>query len=219
MSHQIPANSVPKASPVNPGAVPPAPSSWYGAWEMAITRPSQATYSSISVSPIAGTCRTMFWILLSSLAQALALEFIGLARLEREEARISVISAFWAGVLRAALTTARFWLIVWLLNRIAALFGGHAPEWRVAFTIAAIIAPIGTLSAAVTMFLVVPAAGLFMYPLSLVLFLYMAILIVIAVKATHQIKWSGAVVSAIGAPAIVIVSGGALLYIIFRLGP
>ncbi len=181
---------------------------------MAVTRPSQLTYQAIARSPAASTLTAWWWTFLASLIGSLVLRVLG----GQPESLIAVLGWLMSALFQALMISLGFLVLVWLLNLLARPFGGHASFVQAAYTIAAINFPLTICNALPVLLRVFPypGAGIAVF-LELLLVCYQLVLIVIAVKAVHQIGWLGAIAAAIAAPVVLVLGAGAVLYLAFRL--
>jgi Yip1-like protein len=211
------------------GSLPPvpagAPLSWSQAWLLAITRPSVATFESIARDPRATANRAYGWIFVSTLL-TYAIVLLGQWVLSALRGGASpgplaadglvgstLIFLVCGAPLGAVFAVVGLMISAGLSQLIAGALGGAGSYARLAYVIAAYLAPLTLISSVIGFF---PLANCLLFPLGI----YALVLNVIAVKAVNQFGWGKAVVSsAVVLVGVLIVVAVFVIVILALLGP
>jgi hypothetical protein len=174
-------------------AIPPKP--WYSIWWIALTRPSEAPYATLTEDPHATSRRAYNWMVLSGLFSGavnawLSSQVRPATPLSPEEALrfgTATVARCLAGPFLSALG-ALLWLAfsAWLVQRIARALGGEGTYAKLAYLFAAFQAP--TLLASVLYAIPFP----YLHLVGLGLGLYSLLLTAISVKAVNGFTWERA---------------------------
>lgn len=198
MSEQMNAPMLPPPSGV---------SEWISVWRDALTKPSDQTFARIAQSPNAKLTTALLWVFLGSLVNTLLGSLVqgAIFRQMMQNSDFGrngfpMVGGGFVGVIcgapiAAVISVVLFAAIVGVVQLIAKMFGGRGTFDQLAYTIAAIFTPISLINSVFTLLAAIPfvvyCAGL----IGLLLFVYMVVLQVMAVKGVHQFGWGQAAAS------------------------
>ncbi len=192
--------------PPPPTLEPAAPPSFFQTWIRAFTRPSEATYAEIARSPRASMTTAFLWVFVTSLIAA----FIGIlvpSAGQRDMMRqfglpsqsqtlaSKLISLVCGAPVAAVIWTLLFAAGVGVIYLIARAFGGTATYERLAYVLAAIVAPVMLVNAVLVLLGGIPYVVYCAGVLSLLLFIYAVVLEIMAVRAANGFGWGAAIAS------------------------
>ena len=198
-----------------------APRPFYQVWMDAVTKPRSETYSSMASAPSATATTAFIWIVLvslvelivsalvSSATQKMMQQISGLPQFNRGGLGFGLISIV-CGVPLVVLVFAALTGIVYLIAR---AFGGTGTYGQLAYVFAAIWSPLALVSAVLSIFTVIPLVGLCVLVVSIALFIYMLVLMVIATGAVQRISGGGAAVSVIAPYAALCICAGLVVFV------
>lgn len=191
----------------SPGAPAEAESmSWLDIWGYALTKPATATFTEILQDPKAKSS-PFLWVGLSSLLGyiigALLQSLFGSNTLsnvsEQLGSRISAGSTFatiCCAPVSAVIAVGVFALVVGIYHLVAKMFQGQGTYSQLAFAMASFQVPLTVIS---TILAAIPWISILTIPIGI----YMIILTILAVKATHQFT-TGKAVAVVVIPVVVI---------------
>lgn len=185
-------------------------SAWLSTWREAVTRPSEQTFARIAQSPQAKSTTAFLWIFVTSLLSSIMASLVQGAILRQMSqtynfdldqfaigARSGLVTVICGAPIAALFSVVVFAVFVGVVQLVAKMFGGRGTFDQLAYAIGAIVAPFYLLSAILTLLTAVPYVGLCFGLLSLVAFLYVVVLEVMAVKGVNQFGWGEAAGSVI----------------------
>lgn len=107
-----------------------------------------------------------------------------------------------------------------LIQWVAGMFKGAGTFNQLAYVFGAISAPITLISAVLSIFYAIPFLGFCLWPLSILLFLYVLVLEVMAVKGVNRFGWGEAIGSVLIPFAVILCIVGACVFVsLMALGP
>jgi hypothetical protein len=188
---------------------PVKPEPFYQIWLKAFSRPKEQTYFEIAASPNANANSAYLWIFLTSLVTSVitfALQSVSMQRIQDylppEAAEVfkpgqvggmGLIGAICGAPIAAAFAVLFFVIAVALIQWVAKMFGGKGDYTRMAYTLAAIAAPLNLLSAVLTLLAAIPFIGILFSLVSAVVGIYALVLYIMAVKGVNQFGWGEAI--------------------------
>ena len=193
------------------------PNSVLQTWRKALTQPNEATFVEISSAPEARATTAYLWVFVASLIQIFLAALVQSQLLGTYGERFGLGEQFGPGsgfgsILLAAIcgapigaivSTLFFAIGVFVVQWIAKMFGGIGTTDRLAYAMAAIVAPYTILSGIGTLFSVVPYVGWCVTTVFALAGLYVLVLEIMAVKGVNQISW-GAAIGSVLIPGLVI---------------
>lgn len=200
----------PTNTPTNAPMLPPPSgvSEWFSVWRDAVTKPNEQTYANIAQSPNAKLTTALLWIFLSALVQGFLAALVQGAVLSQVLQRYNIdtnqlgggAGAFIIRVICGAPISAVIAVVVFLIGVgifqvLARMFGGRGTFDQMAYTSAAIVTPYYLVNAVLTLLAAIPFVGFCFGIVSLLLFLYILVLLVMAVKGVNQFGWGQAAAS------------------------
>jgi hypothetical protein len=222
----VPPPPPPPSAPMMAG--PAAPRPFYQVWLDAVTKPSSQTYASMASSPSATASTAFIWIVLvslleliisalvSSATQKMMQQISGLPSFDRGGLGFGILSVV-CGVPLVVLVFAALTGIVYLIAR---AFGGTGSYGQLAYVFAAIWSPLALVSSVLSLFTIIPLVGLCVLVISIALFIYMLVLMVIATGAVQRIAGGSAAVSVIAPYAVLCICAGVVAFVgLAALGP
>lgn len=188
-------------APISPA--PSSPTSFLQVWMNAITKPNEQTYAGIAASPDASPGKAYLWVFLAtlinfSIAVAIQMLFQGFSGQSEEIRNMlggSAIALICIVPVLAGLAVLSFMIITGLVQWIAGLFSGVGTFSQLAYARGAISAPITLISSVLSLFSAIPFLGLCLWPISILLLLYSAVLHIMAVKGVNRFGWGQAIAS------------------------
>jgi hypothetical protein len=215
-----PLPGTPAPEPVSP------PASIFQTWINAVTKPREATFAAIASAPNATTTNAIIWVAIGSLISSFLSILVpntGLQQLQRMLQQQGVNNDFTnvlgnggagfgaklfqlvCGAPIAAILAVVFFLIgVALVQWVARMFGGKGTFDKLAFTFAAIFAPISIVSGFLSLLSAIPFVGLCFGILGLALGIYAIVLQIMAAKAVHGFASYGPAVGSVLIPGAVL---------------
>lgn len=189
----------PMNAPMSP--VPSAPRSVLQVWMNALTKPSEQTYAEIATSPGASPGKAYLWIFLATLVnifisfliQAVFLGSGGQMSEFQDMVGGSMITLICLVPVLAGLAVLGFMISTGLVQWVAGLFKGVGSYSQLAYALGAISAPTTLISSMLSVFSAIPFLGLCLWPLSILLLVYVAVLSVMAVKGVNKFGWGQAI--------------------------
>ncbi len=215
-------NETPSAPLPEPSA-PPA--SIFQTWINALTKPNEATYAAIANSPNASTTNAIIWVAIGSWISSfltILAPNAGLQDLQRILQQQGVNNQFTndlgagGGIgarliqlvcgapIAAILGVIGFIISVALIQWVARMFGGHGTFDKLAFTFAAITAPLSVVTGLLSLLGAIPFIGFCFSLLGLAVAIYAVVLEVIACKAVNGFASYGPAVGSVLIPGLVI---------------
>lgn len=193
------------------------PSSVVQTWRKALTQPNEQTFVEISSSPNARATTAYLWVFVASLIQIFLVALVqsqllgtyadqyGLGEQfgPRSGFASILLSAICGAPIGAIVTTLFFAIGVFVVQWIAKMFGGTGTTDRLAYAMAAIVAPYTILSGIATLFSAIPYVGWCITTIFALAGLYVLVLEIMAVKVVNQISW-GAAIGSVLIPGLVI---------------
>jgi hypothetical protein len=177
--------------------------SFFDVWMNAITKPNEQTYAEIASSPGASPGRAYLWVFLAAFVnllivfgvQVLVSGFGGQSEELRSMLGGSMIALICVVPVFAGLAVLAFIISTGLVQWVAGLFKGMGTYGQLAYALGAISAPSTLISSVLSIFSAIPFLGLCLWPVSILLLLYVAVLNVMAVKGVNKFGWGQAIAS------------------------
>ncbi len=202
-----------------PGAPMPepssAPASIFQTWINAVTKPNEATYAAIANAPNATTTNAIIWVAIGSLIssfltilspgpnlaalqqflrqQGVNNEFTNALGSGGASIGSRILQLVCGAPIAAIIAILGFVIAVALIQWVARMFGGHGSFDKLAFTFAAIAAPISIVSGILSLLGAIPFIGFCFGILGLLLWIYSIVLEIIACKAVNRFDWGQAI--------------------------
>jgi Yip1 domain len=177
-------------------------------WINALTKPNEQTYSEIAASPNAKATTAFIWIFVCVLVESFfgilvrgtignslrpLLEKYGYSGNLPDGGVGSLVFRVICGApLVAVITVVILVIFIAIVQWIAKMFGGHGTFDQLAYVFGAILAPYFLISTVLVLLSAIPLVGLCFSIISLLLFIYIIVLEIMAVKGVHQVGWGGA---------------------------
>lgn len=213
-----------------------APEPFYQIWIRALTRPNEQTYAELAASPNAKANTAYLWYFVAAFVQFLFASLVQGAVMKRMLDQFgsgqygqlysgggiaqTLIFAVCGAPVMAGISVLFFALGVALIQWIAKMFGGRGNFAQLAYVMSAIQSPFLLVSAVLTLLSAIPFVGFCFGLVSILAWLYMLVLIVMAVKGVNQFGWGAAIGSAfIPGLAIVFVCGCLVIGGLMLMGP
>ena len=172
-------------------------------WMKALTKPNEQTYAEIASSPGASPGKAYLWVFLAALVnfliaiiiQALFSGFGGQSGELQNMLGGSMIALICVVPVLAGLAVLVFMITTGIIQWVAGLFKGMGTYSQLAYALGAISAPATLISSVLSIFAAIPFLGLCLWPVSILLLLYVAVLNVMAVKGVNKFGWGQAIAS------------------------
>ena len=175
-------------------------------WQKALTKPSEQTFAEIAASPNAKASSAYLWMFVAYLVQIFLAALVqnrllstyanqyGFGDVFANQGFGSIlIGAICSAPIGAAVGTLFFAISVFIIQWLAKMFGGIGTADRLAYAMAAILAPYLVISGIVTLFSAIPYVGFCVSAILAIAGLYILVLEVMAVKGVNQISWGAAI--------------------------
>lgn len=220
-------NETPNAPlPEMPAPEPAAPPSMFQTWINAVTKPNEGTFAAIARSPQASTTNAFLWVFIGSLISSflsLLAPNAGLQDLQRllQQQGINnqftntlpeaggglgtkIFQLFCGAPIAAVIAVVGFAIAVALIQWVARMFGGRGTYDKLAFTFAAISAPISIVTGLLALLGAIPFVGLCFGLLGLAVGIYALVLQIMAAKAVNGFASYGPAVGSVLIPGAVL---------------
>ncbi len=189
----------PMNAPMSPQ--PSVSSSFFDVWMNALTKPNEQTYAEIATSPGASPGKAYLWIFLAALVnifisfliQAIFLGSSGQMSDYRDMLGGSMIALICIVPVLAGVAVLAFMISTGLVQWVAGMFKGAGSYGQLAYALGAISAPTTLISSVLSVFSAIPFLGLCLWPLSILLLVYVAVLSIMAVKGVNKFGWGQAI--------------------------
>jgi Yip1-like protein len=220
--NDLPNPPAPNVPMVEPGA----PRSMFQTWIDAVTKPSERTFAAIASAPNASTTNAIIWVAIGSVISSflsLVAPNTGLQDLRRvlEQQGIdnqfinslgtggggfgTKIFQFVCGIPIGVIFAVVFFLIgVALILWVARMFGGHGSFDKLAYTFAAIAAPMAVVSGLLALLGAIPYVGFCFGLLGLAVVIYSIVLQIMAAKAVNGFASWGPAIGSVLIPGLAI---------------
>jgi Yip1-like protein len=194
--------------------VPPAPpspmlgsrpASMFQTWIDAVTKPNEGTYASIAASPNAKMSTAFLWVFIGALVEWFAaflvqgtmmrqmLQQQGLGdQLPLASTTSRIVILICGAPIAAVISVVGFAIGAAIVQWVAKMFGGHGTFERMAYTLAAIAAPITIAQAVLVLLSAIPFVGLCFRIITILVSLYVIVLEIMAVKGVNGFGWGPA---------------------------
>jgi hypothetical protein len=194
--NELPSESVPEARP----------DSVFQIWWRALSKPNELTYAALASSPKATATTAYLWMFVASLIQFFLSTLVQrqmMNNLQRygldmgQFGNRGGVGAILVGLIcvapvLAALSTLVFAIMVAIMQWLARMFGGTGTYDQLAYTLAAIAAPLTILGGVLNLFGAIPYAGLCFGLIGFLVGIYILVLQLMAIKGVNHIGWGGA---------------------------
>jgi hypothetical protein len=220
-------NETPNAPlPGSPMPEPAAPVSMFQTWIDAVTKPRETTYAAIASSPRASTSNAIIWVAIGSLISSFLTILApnpGLQDLQRLLEQQGVNNEFTntlgtggAGLgtkllqlvcgapIAAIFGVIGFLISVALIQWVARMFGGRGTFDRLAYTFAAITAPMSVVTGLLALLGAIPFVGLCFSLLGAAAGIYAIVLEIMACKSVNGFASYGPAIGSVLIPGLVI---------------
>ena len=186
-------------TPMSP--VPNASDSVLQTWMAALTKPNEQTYAEIANSPGASPGKAYLWVFIAALVnfsiailiQAVVAGASGQVNDLQNMLGGSAIALICAVPVLAGLAVLSFMISTGLIQWVAGMFKGAGTYSQLAYALAAISAPTTLISSVLSIFSAIPFLALCLWPFSILIFVYVAVLSVMAVKGVNKFGWGQAI--------------------------
>jgi Yip1-like protein len=180
-------------APVTPAGSTP----FFQTWVNALTKPSEQTYAAMATSPEASASKAYLWVFLTALISffigaVINAILISMNQQGGSQSNSSLIGLVCAVPIGAGLSVVGFMIGTGLVQWLAGLFKGAGTFNQLAYVFGAISAPVTLISSVLSVFNAIPFLGLCLWPVSILLFLYVVVLQVMAVKGVNRFGWGEA---------------------------
>ena len=175
-------------------------------WQKALTQPNERTFAEIASSPNAKATTAFLWIFvagliqffLSALVQGQMIRNLSQFGLDLGDLGVRsggslLISLLCLAPLTAVVGTLVFAIWVGVVQWLAKMFGGTGTYDRLAYAIAAIVAPYSILAGIFSLLSAIPYVGLCFGGILFLAGIYVLVLQVMAIKGVNGIGWGGAI--------------------------
>jgi hypothetical protein len=206
--------------PVPPPEPAAPPSSMFQIWMDAVTKPRESTFARIASSPNATTTNAFLWVFLAALVSSF-FSIIGqgatINRLIQQQGLGNelgntlpsgggsmIFQVICGAPIVAVITVVFFAIGVALVQWVARMFGGHGTYEKLAYTFAAIAAPISIVSGLISLLGAIPFIGACFAILGVALGIYALVLQIMAAKAVNGFASYGPAVGSVLIPGAVI---------------
>jgi hypothetical protein len=196
--------------PVTPASEPtpePGSASVFQIWTRALTKPSEFTYADLAASPRAKATTAFLWMFVASLIQFFLSAIVQrqmMSNFQRYGLNIGqlgntggigaiLISMICVAPILAALSTLMFAIMTGIMQWLARMFGGTGTYDQLAYALAAIAAPLTILAGILGLFSAIPYAGLCFGLIGFLVWIYVLVLQLMAIKGVNRIGWGGAI--------------------------
>lgn len=185
-------NEEPNA-PMLPGRSP----SILQTWTTALTKPNEQTFAQLAASPEAKTSTALLWVFIGSLIQSFV-TFLMQGRIMAQmmqgtgfenQAGPGLVGILCGAPIAAVISVVFFAAFTGIVQWVAGLFGGKGSFEKLAYVFAAITVPFTLISALLTLLSAVPYVGFCFGLISLLAFIYVLVLQIMAVKGVNQFDW------------------------------
>jgi Yip1 domain. len=183
--------------------IPNAPRSVVQVWRDALTKPNEQTYAELANSPDASPGKAYLWIFLASLVSVFVSVLVrvlvagssGQADQLQSVFGGSMIALICVVPVAAGLAVLGFMITTGLVQWVAGLFKGAGTYSQLAYVLGAISAPATLISSILSVFYAIPFLAFCLWPVSILLGLYVIVLSVMAVKGVNKFDWGKAIAS------------------------
>ncbi len=209
----------------NAPMVPAGSTSFFQTWTEALTKPNEQTYAAMATSPEASASKAYLWVFLASLVSffiSAIIQAVYLALTQNSDrSTSSMLIGLVCGIpIAAGFSVLGFIIGTALIQWVAGMFKGAGTFNQLAYVFGAISAPITLISAVLSIFYAIPFLGFCLWPLSILLFLYVLVLEVMAVKGVNRFGWGEAIGSVLIPFAVILCIVGACVFVsLMALGP
>ena len=186
----------------NPPAPSPAgPKPFLQVWIDAVTKPVESTYSELAASPDASAGKAYLWIFLTALISYLVIFVIellfaaiglggrGLGGRGLGGATIGIICLV---PIFAGLAVLGFMIVTAIIQWVAKLFKGMGSYNQLAYVFGAFQAPMLLVSSVLSIFYAIPFLGLCLWPISILIFVFIIYMQIAGTKAVNKFGWGEA---------------------------
>jgi hypothetical protein len=189
-----------------------SPSSWFGTWIAAVTKPNPQTYADIANSPAASPGKAYLWVFLAGLLNALVGVLAQGSLIERtlQSSGLSNTSGI-AVSLTTLLCSVPFFAVVvvimfaiWVavVQLVAHMFSGQGTYNQLLYAASAIYVPVAVASSVLSLLGLIPFVGFCFGILGFALAIYSLVLNIMAVKGVNGFGY-GAAIGSVLIPAAV----------------
>ncbi len=174
-------------------------------WVDALTKPSEQTFAKIAASPQARASTAYLWVFIGVLVQLFVVSLVqggvirnalrqqGLAEnLPVGGLGMTLITALCGAPILAVISVILFAIWVALVQWLARMFGGRGTFDQLAYAFGAIAAPFSLISAVLALLGAIPFIGYCFGLLSILAWLYVLVLEIMAARGVHQFGWGPA---------------------------
>lgn len=184
----------------NAPMMPSGPKSFIQVWMDALTKPNEQNYADIAAAPGASAGKAYLWVFLTSLVSYFVIAIIQFAvtgfggnTQGSNEFTTSLVGLICVIPIGAAFIVLAFMIGTALVQWIAGMFKGVGTFGQLAYVFGAISAPVTLISSVLSLFYAIPFLGFCLWPVSIILSLYVLVLEIIAVKGVNRFGWGEAI--------------------------
>ena len=202
--------------PPNPPTLQPGPTSMFQTWIDALTKPNERTYAGMAASPNAKATTAYLWVFIGALIEiVLSVIAQGPAMRAMMEQRgvggnlpagglgFALIGAVCGGPIGAVITVIFFAIGTAIVQWIAKMFGGRGTFDQLAYSFAAIAAPVAVVTGIFNVLGAIPFVGICFRVVIGLAGLYVLVLQIMAVKGVNGLTW-GAAAGSVLIPGVVV---------------
>ena len=181
----------------NAPIVPGGPTPFFQTWMKALTKPSEQTYAEMATSPDASAGKAYVWVFVTALISVFISAVINAVSIYLNQSSGQDNSSMLTGLVCAVPIFAGFSLLGFIIGTgliqwIAGLFKGTGTFNQLAYVFGAISAPVSLVSSVLSIFYAIPFLGLCLWPVSILLVVYVLVLQTMAVKGVNRFGWGEA---------------------------
>jgi len=176
------------------------PKSFIQVWMDALTKPNEQNYADMAAAPGASAGKAYLWVFLTSLVSYFIIALVQFAVVGlggnahgSRDLTTSLVSLICAIPIGAGFVVLGFMIGTALVQWVAGMFKGAGTFGQLAYVFGAISAPATLVSSLLSIFYAIPFLGLCLWPVSIILGLYVLVLEVIAVKGVNRFGWGEAI--------------------------
>jgi len=206
--------------PVTPAGSRP----FYQVWLDALTKPNEYNFAEMANSSNASTGKAYLWVFLVSLVSVFVSLLIselfssfGLQQAQRSNTYL--IGLVCMVPIVAGLSVLGLIISAGLTQWVAGMFKGAGTFNQLVYVFGAISAPMTLISTVLSIFYSIPFLGLCLWPISILIFLYILLLEVVAVKGVNKFGWGPAIGSVLTIPALLFLCSCVVIVVLMLLGP
>ena len=177
-----------------------SPKSFIQVWMDALTKPNEQNYADMASAPGASAGKAYLWVFLTSLVSYFVIVVVqfAVAGLGGNVQGSRDLTTYLVGLICAIPIGAAFIVLAFMIGTalvqwVAGMFKGVGTFGQMAYVFGAISAPVTLISSVLSIPYAIPFLGLCLWPVSIILSLYVLVLEIIAVKGVNRFGWGEAI--------------------------